>query len=653
MSKNLDVLNKKIEGFQTVISQVDPMDFKFPHMALTDYELLVSTIYKLNELIDVTNKYYNLVIEFNEWVINEGLSAAVLERLNEWLIDGTLGDLVNDVLFNTKLDKSEFEAFEIAQDLINNNKSPIWFNVKDYGAKGDGVTDDTLSIQYVHSLMSNFKGSTMYFPAGNYLVSVEEHSLMKGNSVILPKSFENFIFDKNAVMIMTPNDYYSYNMFLIEDANNILISGGTLRGEKDKHFGTTGQFGKGVFIFKNAHDVVIKNMIIENFWGDGIEIGFYVSENEQVLNGFVKSKDIYNIVIDSCELRFNRRQGISVIYTYGLIVRNCYIHNTGGTRPEAGIDLEPNFVTTIIDNILIENNVFENNNGKDIESMGGQKDNLVIRNNVFNKEIAVFSTHNLDFNNNVLNNCLIYMSRTVELTNKLSFKNNVFNNSHFESLLQHPYVLNVGHIYIEDNYFNMIGEKNRVLILTEGFNNYIYKTLDFNNNVIDVNTTERQDLAVLSIAQTVRHINVSNNIYNLIATTKPTMLSFIYPNSYSLNFENNKMTVSSGVMVNEFSETSMVSAGVKTKVINMVGNILVFNTFTPMANYLIIVRHTSLLKLLNNNTNRGIAKINDITELNTRDYALMSGNVGKTYIVNNSIENYALIDNNYLLSRLE
>jgi glucose/arabinose dehydrogenase len=43
------------------------------------------------------------------------------------------------------------------------------FNVKNYGAKGDGTTIDTRSINSAVEAASNAGGGTVYFPAGNYL----------------------------------------------------------------------------------------------------------------------------------------------------------------------------------------------------------------------------------------------------------------------------------------------------------------------------------------------------------------------------------------------------------------------------------------------------------------------------------------------------
>jgi hypothetical protein len=44
-----------------------------------------------------------------------------------------------------------------------------WYNVQDFGAMGDGVTDDTASIQAAIAAATAANGGTVYCPAGNYL----------------------------------------------------------------------------------------------------------------------------------------------------------------------------------------------------------------------------------------------------------------------------------------------------------------------------------------------------------------------------------------------------------------------------------------------------------------------------------------------------
>jgi polygalacturonase len=73
-----------------------------------------------------------------------------------------------------------------------NQKLAEIVSVKDFGAVGNGTTDDTAAIQaaidylnpYVYSSPMNYNqgGGTVYFPAGNYLVS---STIKLPNNVIL------------------------------------------------------------------------------------------------------------------------------------------------------------------------------------------------------------------------------------------------------------------------------------------------------------------------------------------------------------------------------------------------------------------------------------------------------------------------------------
>ncbi len=47
----------------------------------------------------------------------------------------------------------------------------VWVSVKDYGAKGDGVRDDTTSIRTTANEAARLGGAIVYFPPGTYLVS--------------------------------------------------------------------------------------------------------------------------------------------------------------------------------------------------------------------------------------------------------------------------------------------------------------------------------------------------------------------------------------------------------------------------------------------------------------------------------------------------
>ena len=56
-------------------------------------------------------------------------------------------------------------------------KSGAYYNIKDYGAIGDGITMDSKAINKTIEAAANAGGGTVYFPAGNYLSGV--HSFKK------------------------------------------------------------------------------------------------------------------------------------------------------------------------------------------------------------------------------------------------------------------------------------------------------------------------------------------------------------------------------------------------------------------------------------------------------------------------------------------
>jgi RNA polymerase sigma factor (sigma-70 family) len=74
-------------------------------------------------------------------------------------------------------------------------KRPADFNVKDYGAKGDGVTDDTPAIQTaINGATKNPGGGTVTFPKGTYLLDSASPSRH-------PWAFHNLLIDSNVTLV--------------------------------------------------------------------------------------------------------------------------------------------------------------------------------------------------------------------------------------------------------------------------------------------------------------------------------------------------------------------------------------------------------------------------------------------------------------------
>ena len=77
---------------------------------------------------------------------------------------------------------------EVARNFINSYKT---INVLEHGAKGDGISDDTIAIQ---NCIDNFPHHNIYFPNGEYLISAPL-SIKKGNEYQV-----NLILEDNAIV---------------------------------------------------------------------------------------------------------------------------------------------------------------------------------------------------------------------------------------------------------------------------------------------------------------------------------------------------------------------------------------------------------------------------------------------------------------------
>lgn len=65
------------------------------------------------------------------------------------------------------------------------------YNVKEFGAKGDGVTDDTHAIQSALDYVMGHGGGTLYFPNGRYrLATLQEDCKVKAHLIIKSKTTE-------------------------------------------------------------------------------------------------------------------------------------------------------------------------------------------------------------------------------------------------------------------------------------------------------------------------------------------------------------------------------------------------------------------------------------------------------------------------------
>ena len=277
------------------------------------YEFLGKVLAKVNEVVAESNDYFA-----------DAFTQYALELLEKWSEDGTLATVINDNL-TTQLEQTNIYMDEYL------------INVKKYGVKGDGLTNDFDAIRTVINEHRN-----VYFPEGEYMLGLGSGIANRG--IYIPSN-TTILFHPKAKLKLLPHDKTHYEIFHLADVENIKIINPVIDGNRENNAETTSEHGHGIAI-RGSKNVIIKNANITNCWGDGIYVG-----NSDTGGVFYSE----NIVIENPICDNNRRQGMSIISAKGLRLINPTFSNTNGTAPESGIDIEPNGIHEFLQDIVIEN----------------------------------------------------------------------------------------------------------------------------------------------------------------------------------------------------------------------------------------------------------------------------------------------------------
>lgn len=247
--------------------------------------------------------------------------------------------------------------------------SSVVVNVKDKGTRGDGRTDDTAAIQKAIDKVAG-TGGTVLVPDGIYLIDA-----VGGKGLALKRDM-TLKLSKGATLKTIPNASDHSFILTIANASNVTVVGGTLHGDRAEHTGKTGEWGMGLRIGSNAEHVTVVGVTSKDMWGDG----FFIEG----------AKDV---TFCSVTADHNRRQGLSVIEADGVVVMDSVFSNTRGTRPSAGIDLEPDRGDQQITNVQIQHSKFLNNAGAGVLISGRKHttnvSNVEITHNVFTGAVPI------------------------------------------------------------------------------------------------------------------------------------------------------------------------------------------------------------------------------------------------------------------------
>lgn len=207
-------------------------------------------------------------------------------------------------------------------------------NVKDFGARGDGISDDTVAIKAAIASIAKTKGGSLYFPHGEYLIDQPllfadlPRITVFGDGKIILKS------GSNNVKIMT-----FYN------CSNVLVYGMQIDGNRANQTKITTGDGKDVsencpgILFEHVTKGTIRNCTLINQQGDGIQVDVLYYDQINVSGRESTDIKIINNSIDTVG-----RNGISLVHINGAEVYGNKIMNADNfsSTLSVGIDIEPN-----------------------------------------------------------------------------------------------------------------------------------------------------------------------------------------------------------------------------------------------------------------------------------------------------------------------
>lgn len=258
------------------------------------------------------------------------------------------------------------------------------FNVKDYGAVGDGSTDDTTSIQ--DAIDAAVDGGIVFVPPGTYMVDPAV-SLNLTTGITLMGA------GRQSILKIKPESDVLDNLVKVENADRVILQDFTVNGNRAN---------------QDASDLV------------AVHYGVYVSTSDDCRIDNVYTHDttgvgihVYNsigTVVTNCESSGNRYHGFECEQATSCIFSN----NRGHHNTRHGIFISPGEVggTGAVGNVIDSNSFDENGSygialGIDAQgiSIGLTKENAITNNSVIrNAEygISIFRVDDTTVTNNVV-----------------------------------------------------------------------------------------------------------------------------------------------------------------------------------------------------------------------------------------------------------
>jgi hypothetical protein len=249
------------------------------------------------------------------------------------------------------------------------------YNVKGFGAKGDGVVLDTRSIQLAIDSANKNGGGLVFFPAGVYKIgtvilrSNVELQLSPGTVIVGSENLNDYTVIHQHYESRTKDLYAKFFMFFAENETNVSITGhGTIDGNGLKNFQQERPQNVRPFMmrFTNCKQVLIKNLrLIESAnWTlhllacsnvniDGINVITTAEGNRDGIDiDACRNVTITNCVISTTDDAIVMKSTSDDVCS-GVVITNCIL-SSNGSAIKTGTESNGGFKNITISNCVIK-----------------------------------------------------------------------------------------------------------------------------------------------------------------------------------------------------------------------------------------------------------------------------------------------------------
>ena len=418
-----------------MINKLEQSSFFRNVYQMEDYtinQLLCSFFSKINECIDVSNESFNYL----EWLKTEGLQSETSEMLNLWLEDGTLESLINVDKFNrlsaelTKkvddlLQTTNTTISELSRTLteqITRLDNTLSKKVEDMKIAVDEQLEENKT--FVSNAVDNMNNSMNQFESAqnikfeqfenqvNSQMNIFKNFLIVTNLTELKQAIEK-CGTKPTIIYMVQGTYNLDGIIYIPSYTKIVALGEVIIQADGLNCYFTNKVTGNPLKYNGSKNIILEGITFNGKdKADGLSmVAFAHAENVLIENCVFKNLHMWHMI----ELNATKNG----------IIRECHFENYGNTGNNATevIQLDAmisesqfpwfgGYDSTACQNILIENNTFENIGksaiGNHSFKSGTRQRDIFIKNNYFNRVhtcISLSDFENLEISHNKAYDC--------------------------------------------------------------------------------------------------------------------------------------------------------------------------------------------------------------------------------------------------------